>query len=51
MFFSTAFLMGGAENFGESGDVGWEELSEAPPTDPSFLGETKEDDKSKKEKK
>ena len=33
----TADLMGGAENLGESGEVGWEELvSEAPPTPPSL---------------
>ena len=40
--FSTADLMGGAENLGESGDVGWEELvSEAPPTPPSLGDSTK----------
>ena len=30
---SAADLIGGAENLGDSGEVGWEELvSEAPPT-------------------
>ena len=29
MLLSTALLMGGAENLGERGEVGWEELSEA----------------------
>ena len=34
---SAADLMGGAENLGDSGDVGWEELvSDAPPTTLSF---------------
>lgn len=37
---SAADLIGGAENLGDSGEVGWEELvSEAPPTTLS-LGES-----------
>ena len=33
MVLSAADLIGGAENLGDNGDVGWEELvSEAPPT-------------------
>lgn len=38
---SAADLIGGAENLGDSGEVGWEELvSEAPPTTLS-LGDSK----------